>query len=200
MQSLHLCPEAYASTYEWEVKFPEDVWEHRLQNKNVTHFIATTLPGRPEAESTQVQEGDWIGMIALHEKGTEEDASASKAPWNYDQSKPSVEEPTCESPHPVTWYQLNGLFVCPSSRCTGVGRGLIRAALARVKEKTEACGSASAPAKVVIMVDAWNKSAMALYSSCGFAIAREDDYDVKGSKRRAFLMCLMLYAGRVGKA
>ena len=200
LQSLHSCPEAYASTYAWEVQFPEEVWEHRLQNKSVTHFIAAASRGRSEAETTKVQEEDWTGMIVLHEKGTDEAASASISPWNYDQSKRSVEEPTCGSPHPAIWYQLNGLFVHPSSRRTGVGRELIRTALAHVKEKTAVSGSASASAEVAIIVDTWNKGAIALYSSCGFGITREDEYDVKGSKRRAFLMSLMLYAHSEGKA
>lgn len=188
LQSLQISPEAYGSTYACEVQFPQELWEQRLRDKNVTQFIATTLREHSEAEATLAQEDDWIGMIVVHEKHTEEYASASKDPWSYNQSRLSGEEVTGDTTHSVAWYQLNGLFVHPSSRRSGLGRELIRAALAHVKEKTEVAGLASTSATVVVIVDTWNKGAIALYSNCGFGITREDEHDVNGSKRRAFSM------------
>ncbi|KAL9118405.1 MAG: hypothetical protein Q9187_005052 [Circinaria calcarea] len=153
---------------------------------------ATALREHPEAEATLAQEESWIGMIVVHEKHTDEHASASKAPWSYNQSGLSGEEATRHTTHSAAWYQLNGLFVHPSSRRSGLGKELIRAALTHVKEKTEADGLGSASATVMVIVDTWKKGAIALYSNCGFGITQEDEYDVKGSKRGALLMSLVL--------
>ena len=191
LQSLQLAPEAFASTYEQEILFGQEVWLQRLENGNAKHIMAVQQNGDNIHAPRVEAENEWVGMIVIIEKEDSETVSASTSPWSYNLSqkkddRSDGEDGSCHNYH----YLVNGLFVHPSSRRTGLGTKLIQEALAYVKILAVQRGLQSG--LVSILVDTWNKAAIALYSSCGFQVIEESEYTVGDSARKALTMSRMV--------
>ena len=191
--ALQASPNAYASTYEKELEFPPDMWLQRLRNRSARHIIATADSREPVSDALVRGNGNWVGLIVVLEKSTPENPSVTTSPWS---SAIPQERGFSTSSRPTdmvldrVWYQLNGLFVHPSARRQGLGKALIYAALEHIK--TSMANHGTRATKVVILVDLWNETARALYSSCGFKVEDEDDYRVGDEVRTAFTMSLVL--------
>ena len=189
--ALQASPNAYASTFEQEAEFPPEMWLHRLSNQSAWHIVAIADSQEPTTDAPVRGIGDWIGLIVVLEKPSREIPRVTTSPWN---SAIPQERPSSASPRSTdavldgVWYHLNGLFVHPGARRHGLGKALIYAALEHIKTSIEKQDRRTT--KVVILVNSWNKSARALYLSCGFIVESEDDYG--GESRRAFTMSLVL--------
>ena len=194
LQSLQIDPDAFASTYAEEVLFAEDVWRKRLQRPDALHFMAyIERPGDWSSISNYNQE-DWVGMIVVQEKPALKNTDVSETSWNYNHSHLLKENAIVETSkslnadasHTLEWYSLHGTFVHPSVRQRGLGKELLRVALAYVEERLKARSLATA--QVTILVDSWNEKAISLYSGFGFEVVGEDEYQVGPSKRTALKM------------
>ena len=191
--ALQASPSAYASTYEKEVEFPHDIWLQRLRNQSARHIVATADSQEPSTGASVLGIGNWVGLIVVLEKTRSETPIVTTSPWS---SAIPQERPLMASPGYTdmvldgVWYHLNGLFVHPRARRHGLGKALIHAALEHIK--TSIANHGIRATKVVVLVDSWNKSARTLYSSCGFIVESEDDYQVVGEIRRALTMSMVL--------
>ncbi|MCJ1291491.1 hypothetical protein MMC34_003035 [Xylographa carneopallida] len=200
LEALQLAPDAYASTYEKEVKFPKDLWLQRLQNPQARHVVATLKQRGDGKEVSRVsgleQSGKWIGLMVVMEKHDTERVSATASPWIYNTSQKTTTRATeytgAMDISTGIYYQLNGLFVHPSLRRGGLGRALVQEAYNYMKTRTIEQGLPSA--RVDIFVDSWNVSARNLYLSCGFEIVSEDSYIVGGSPRTALSLSVVVHA------
>jgi ribosomal protein S18 acetylase RimI-like enzyme len=85
-------------------------------------------------------------------------------------------------------YHVSAVFVMPSAAGQGLGKRLVSAALAYIREDIKARSVASSPAEMI--VDSWNKTAIRLYSSNGFEPVKEGKYMVGGIDRHAITMRL----------
>ena len=199
LEALQLAPDAYASTYEKEVEFSDDVWLQRLQNLQARHLVATLKDNAGATEVNQVtgleHTAKWIGLIVVMEKHGSERASASIPPWTYNASQKTTnssemtkEPETAEDP--TRFYQLHGLFVHPSVRRRGLGRALIKESYKYIKTRMIEQGLPFA--RVDVLVDSWNSSAKKLYLSCGFEFVSQDSYNVGESARTALSLSVVL--------
>ena len=192
LQALQLSPKSYASTYEQEIEFAPEVWMQRLQNPAVQHIIATRNGAR-KIEDSALGEEEWVGLIVVHRKKAEEDATASKSPWtdpsdhadvNTFTSLPGIDPGS-------RWYQLNAMFVHPSARRQGLGKMLIEAGLAWIRNRL--VQSNQSGSSVVVLVDSWNEAAIALYKSTSFSSVEEYGFVVAGEHRKALKMSQVIY-------
>lgn len=146
-------PESFGSNYAREIEFTEEQWRQRLLSNNAMHVAAL----RVKDHNTGAKE--WLGMVVpiRHDRGT------------------GVEH---------EYYVLNGMFVRACVRRQGLGRRLIETALDAIKkDRAQRCHGADGAdsARVEILVDADNESAISLYRGCGFQFP---DSEVGGSKSR----------------
>ncbi|MCJ1407061.1 hypothetical protein MMC19_001131 [Ptychographa xylographoides] len=203
LQALQIAPDAYASTYEIEIAFPEEVWLQRLGSQDVRHLMVSRKgpTASPEPESSEhcidaCSEQDWVAMVVIMAKEASEEPSAEKSPWTYNTSRPSgspgVTSSQCSRKisATTTWYQLNGLFVHPSARRYGLAKQLVQKSLAYVE--AEISHRALPSTRVGVLVDSWNTAARNLYIQCGFEIVSEDSYTVGGSARKALSLSTII--------
>lgn len=188
--ALRDSPGAFASTYEEEAGRGLDQTLDRLKNTKATQFLAleaetTTYvrqadqPG--EASFDDLLQHDWLGvivLIGLHDGG----GSMSAKSDPFDQIAKATEEMIEVEEGKTLHFHLNGMFVRPSARRSGLGANLIHAALARAESESANSGRGFA---CTIIVDEWNKSARDLYAKCGFQAIAKETY---GSDRVAIRM------------
>ena len=194
LQSLQTDPDAFASTYVEEVLFAEDVWRKRLQQPDVLHFMAYIERIGDGSSISNDNQKDWVGMIVVQEMPARKNRDVSETSWNYSHShlrKENTTVKTSESSNTdasqaLEWYSLHGTFVHPSARRRGLGKELLRVALAYVEERLKAHSLGAAQATV--LVDSWNEKAISLYSSFGLEVVGKDKYQVGLSKRTALKM------------
>ena len=200
LDALQLAPDAYASTYEKEVLFSEDLWLQRLQNSQARHVVASEKReggGKEVDQASRLEQfGQWIGLVVVMEKHGSERSSAAVSLWTYNASQKITTMATerlgtTETPTSV-FYQLHGLFVHPSMRRCGLGKALIQESYNYVRTRIIEQGLLSA--RVDVLVDSWNVSARNLYLSCGFAFVSQDSYDVGGSPRIALSLSVVVHA------
>ncbi|MCJ1420906.1 hypothetical protein MMC32_007265 [Xylographa parallela] len=115
LDALQLAPDAYASTYEKEVLFSEDLWLQRLQNSQARHVVASEKReggGKEVDQASRLEQfGQWIGLVVVMEKHGSERSSAAVSPWTYNASQKittmaTEKLGTTETPTSV-FYQLH---------------------------------------------------------------------------------------------
>nr|POF08105.1 hypothetical protein CFP56_62685 [Quercus suber] len=173
LDALRTSPEAFASSYEIEVQRDLDQSRQRLKNPNANHLIAV----RSVDGMLPLVEREWLGMIVL--LGPEDNAvsatvSATSDPFARMTSNNVSKR---EGKHMRSWhYHLNGVFVRPAARRTGLGKALIQAALDEVERRARRDGVHSV--RLTISVDSENEKARRLYEAAGFrasiSLIRED--------------------------
>jgi ribosomal protein S18 acetylase RimI-like enzyme len=185
LRSLQLSPEAFASTYDQEVKTTIETSLQRLQNRNAQQIIATA-PGQPREGSQGEVISEWKGMIVVLEKEATDVMDADVSPWATNQKKMVPKEHqvqtassemapmSCsgDSSTPI-FYTINGVFVDPSLRRSGLGKVLVREAISYVKKKL--LEKELSAVRVDVSVFSENAAAIGLYSSCGFNIVGETE-------------------------
>ena len=168
LESLQIAPESFASSYERESQFTEDVWRQRLQNLKAKHIIAVLGKAGDVEIDSGLGSKAWVGMIVVHQRSGTEDVEPGKSPWEARDSQIST--------LPSTSYHLNGFFVHPSVRRMGLGKQLILAALQYAKDAAAMAGLQFA--KVTVILGSSNQTALAVYEKCGFAIVKESTYQI----------------------
>lgn len=180
LESLLLAPEAFASSYERETQFTEDVWRQRLGNPRTQHIIAVmgkATDADIDRGSLSLASKTWAGVIVVHHRSSMEDVGPARSPWETTSCQTSASASTRTS------YHLNGFFVHPSARRIGLGQRLIQMALQHVRSAAAVEGLQYA--KVSVIVDSSNEAASAVYEKCGFITIKEDAYQVGDGPPRA---------------
>ena len=181
LESLRLAPEAFASSYERENQFAEDVWRQRLENPRAQHIVA--VPGTAGHYDTDkgLASKPWKGMIVVLHRSNTADVEPATSPWETASPQTSMTS--------ATSYHLNAFFVHPSVRRVGLGQRLVQAALRHTRAAAALEGLPSA--KVTVIVDSSNQAALAVYEKCGFVTVKESPYQVgEGPPRNARTLVL----------
>lgn len=186
--ALKTAPEAFAASYDVENERGLEQTLQRLNSAKAIHFIAIEDDPGIGADSTSEDDfghllaSDWVGMIVLLGPETEPSSSTVSA-----RSDPFARMTAATSPHGTTvsppqregkvaqtfHYHLNGVFVSPSARKSGLGRALIAAALAGADFEAQRL---DAQTKCSILVDSENRAARGLYEKAGFLGVGEETY------------------------
>ena len=175
--SLSSAADAFASTYEQEVKYPTSTWVQRLQNENAVQYVATRSSST-ETDISILKQAAWIGMIVLIRK------QGATMKTEYDSSSKLSHEKDNDRSHPeVMSYHINGLFTDPSVRGKGLGGQLLQKCFEFVVAEVREQGLGQA--KVATLVDTWNDKAKRLYEEKGFKVTGTSEYMVGDSKREA---------------
>lgn len=192
LKSLQLDPAAFASTYENESQFPQDVWTGRLTNP-----LARTFVGLHEVQSNNGEHAneehhidqEWLGTIVL--LGPRPIAStsitASASPWKAFSSRKEQSKPLDEfSAGASVAYHIVGVYVAPEARGRRLGSKLVQAvvAAAEVDGREKLAGSVN----VTVMVDDKNPVALRPYENAGFKVVGEDFYEGSGGERDTALV------------
>jgi len=180
--ALKTAPGAFASSYDDEARRGLEHTFERLRHAKATQFVA--LAGEASTpEKAQIREADigellgrdWLGFIVLI--GLEEglgSLSAKSDPLSQ-VAKGTRLDGTADEMHKnnVMRFHLNGMFVSPSARRSGMGACLIEAALDAAKSESEksSCGF-----HCTIIVDEWNDAAIKLYERVGFEVVATETY------------------------
>jgi len=162
--SLQTSPETFASTYEREIAFTDDIWLGRLINPDATTFIAT-------------QNNQIMGTLTILGPlpFAADEMSASSNPW----------ESTGASPQPVAHWRFNGMFTLPEARRQGIAKALIQKAQMFASSRAAALGKEFIGS---IVTESENTAATALYRKCGFVHIKEESMTVRGGTVSVILM------------
>ncbi|KAH8599021.1 hypothetical protein B0O99DRAFT_650233 [Bisporella sp. PMI_857] len=174
--ALKTAPEAFASNYEREAAFTDDVWLKRLTSPEAASFIA-----RQDGQTVSV-----LTLIGPLPYGPEE-LSSSSNPW---------ELPTGRAQQ-YAHFRFNGMFTLPEARGQGIAKALIKRGLeygvARASEAgIEFIGS--------IAAERDNIPAKSLYEKCGFVAIREDSFLAHGRTTEIILMKCPWFGQRIRHA
>ena len=182
LQSLHVAPDAFASTFEDESKCGLDMTLDRMTNPKAVQFVAIKKsPGTgPTFDNSndidKFLKDQWLGLIVL--LGPVEDNPDEGAPKRdpfarmtaADREVAYLDSGGLESRASALHYHLNGMFVDLSARGGGLAKALVNAAL----QSAEAAASqANAAMRVTIIVYKHNVAARALYEKIGFKVVGE---------------------------
>jgi ribosomal protein S18 acetylase RimI-like enzyme len=179
LQSLQESPEAFASTYEREVEFGDEVWAGRLANPQATMLVAlpTSLAASDTKATSKVVETlvdeEWMAMTVLIQPGDNTGGIlvASKSPWEVAEQAPSTTNESQDIPRSVL-FVLNGVYVAAGHRGRGVGKAVLLEAfqVAKVAARTRRASETH----LQVRVAAENLAARRLYESVGFRAASHD--------------------------
>lgn len=170
-----------ASSYEEEVRRDLDFTMQRLSNPRAVQFVALASnapakgPAYREAEICALRTRDWIGSLVLMGPQAEPTGiSARSDPFQTTANDTKAEsQASARSADKQLHSHLNGMFVVPFVRRSGVGVALVRAALERAEFEGASldCGVCC-----TIIVDEWNESANKLYERSGFQVVARELY------------------------
>lgn len=163
--ALKTAPECFASSYEVELEADLPRTVERLNDNQATQFVA--LQGAPNLSDalTDLFDTRWVGMIVLIGP-LALPISAQSDPLT--QARSAVDSGR---------YHLNGVFVHPDMRRTGIGRALIAAALDKGKMDSTERGKEFS---CTIMVDSENSAGEELYKGFGFRVTGTETYVQQG--------------------
>ncbi|TKA25722.1 hypothetical protein B0A50_05817 [Salinomyces thailandicus] len=191
LHALKTAPAAFASSYELEVKRGLDQTLDRLSNPKAINFIA--LKANSESKDTTTSDdglpellmpewmAEWVGMIVLlgpQSDDTSSGPSARRDPFAKMTGPIEAleDQDTVDShsrPRYALRYHLNGVFVNPSARKSGLGQRLVSAAL---EKAAAAAREAQVPMKCSVLVDSENDVARRVYEAAGFRVVAREAY------------------------
>lgn len=186
LSALQLEPSAFSSTYERESQFPYETWVSRVQNPRGKTFVALSarqsqygstsaiqVTKNIEEELRELLENEWVGLFTL--LGPEVLADEEKRePWmvfldsGYGERDAGLTGKDGEEVIDVVYMGM-GMFVLPTWRARGIGRGFIEAAVNGVREQKGNGWNAI----VTAMVEKDNGPARRLYEGCGFDVKND---------------------------
>ncbi|OQO12143.1 hypothetical protein B0A48_02783 [Cryoendolithus antarcticus] len=191
--ALKISSNAFASTYEEESKRSIEQTYERLTNSKAVQFVALKRgdeaieQGASVVGLDELVRNEWEGFIVLlgPQAGSDGGVSASVNPFHLmtktsagddaeDKSGGSHQDQT------ALHFHLNGMFVRPAARGSGLGRMLIEAAIERAVATAQ--GSDTKEIVVTIIVDEWNTKARSLYERCAFVGVARDTYRQQGQE------------------
>lgn len=140
LQSLKESPEAFASTYEREVEFDDEVWARRLGNPQATMLVAlpklleTSVVDTSSCILKALVDEEWMAMSVLIQPsdGSEGLLSASESPWVAAEQGPSTTTTSQDIPRSVL-FVLNGVYVAAGHRGRGVGTAVLLEAFSTLR-------------------------------------------------------------------
>lgn len=181
--ALKTAPAAFAASYHEESQRGLEQTFERLTNVKAIQFVALPhgdgeSPPHAEVSDANIEEllsQSWLGTIVIlgPQNDTSQPVTASTDPFaamtsaNIEESTPRPEKQA------KLHYHLNGVFVVPTARGSGLGRRLIEAALRKAKADGD---RSKRDAVCTIIVDEWNEAAKGLYERCGFAVVARQTY------------------------
>lgn len=178
LHALKTAPEAFASSYEGESMRDLTHTLERLRTPQAVHFFAIDRAVEPWTQDShdtffaELLSANFVGSIVLVGPMAGAEATAKKDPlWagggNRESRKGS------DMANEPLHYVLNGTFVDPKARRTGIGRALIEAALATGQQQAfnEGVGF-----RCTVLVDSDNLSAKNLYEKAGFSASGTESY------------------------
>ena len=177
--ALKTSPGAFASTYDEESRRGLDLTLERLKSTKATQFVAVAVeealeePGVCDADMSDLSEHDWLGVVVLMGPNRDDKIISAKSD-PVDQMVRLKDAVATLEGHEALHFHLNGMFVQPSARKSGIGRRLIEAALEKAREMSASCGVKGV--HCTIIVDEWNHSARDLYARCGFTVVAKEVY------------------------
>lgn len=177
--ALKTSPGAFASTYDEESRRNLDQTLERLKSTKATQFVALAVENAREdavvheADMGYLIENDWLGTVVLMGPNEDSRTISARADPLVQMAGQNAQVGKMEE-HAALHFHLNGIFVQPSARRSGMGRRLIEAALGKAREMTR--GSETHGLHCTIIVDEWNDSARNLYARCGFEVAAKEIY------------------------
>jgi hypothetical protein len=125
LESLRLNPEAFGSTYEREVAFPDSTWEERLKSSVARIVIATDAAHSSASPVKLAATANWLGSAVLIGPRvlTGQEMTASQSPYELFQNAKIEEEITDANDRPtVRMFAINGVYVRPAGRSKGIGK------------------------------------------------------------------------------
>lgn len=172
LESLRESPEAFASTYEAEVLFEENIWIGRLENPQATTIVALdrNSDNKDHDDTAVVQRlvlDEWLATTVLTDMG-----ELSKSTLDATKPPSAVAASTKSEPHPsadTLLFKLNGVYVTPAHRDRGVGQAMIRQSLVEGRDIARSKGYGHALFRV--RADADNSAARATYEKAGFPVS-----------------------------
>jgi len=183
LESLKTDPESFASSYEQEVAFTDDVWSDRLKNPLARSFIALDLRDVPqtnsEAHSDSTVALPWVGITVL--LGPRifmgDIPTANTSPWKlfYGAQAETIEE--SESIEPMTrMYVINAVWIKPDARGRGIAKRLMDEVIKVAQQDFENQTGPDDTGLCMCFVEKENTAATRLYKACGFGEIAEEQY------------------------
>lgn len=166
LTGLEQDPDAFTSTYEAELQFPQERWRSRVTNPDVQTLIA--VEKGPNSATPSLSTHNWVGTVTFHgPKLILRDTSRSDAPWNVFLNPEEYTPPQQGTPT-TALYMLSGMLVLQEARRNGYGRRMVDKVVQNARFKAE---EVKADRMVVFaLVYVTNRSACALYTARGFEI------------------------------
>ncbi|KAI1843404.1 hypothetical protein JX265_006230 [Neoarthrinium moseri] len=169
LNALKQDPGAFGSTYEREIAFNDDHWRKRLYNPLAKTFVVVGL-----------YDGRVLSAATLWGPMPESKLISSPSPAAATTS--DVVDGTRE---PLS-FQITAVWTCPEARGRGLGRTVVKAAIAQAGQDARQRGSSYS---LGVDVYAVNTAAISFYEKCGFSVSgpRPEDSDTE-SLRPELLM------------
>lgn len=191
LKALELEPQAYASTYQTESKWPLSRYMERLNNPSLKTFIGTLPLEEIKAVSTGLSllENTWLGTLGVFgPKALRSEATAvSKSPWLLFTRPEASMNGEAREPLQRLVYFMVGVYVTKFERSKGLGSRLVHASLAALRG--EAMTLQALSALCMVMVEMNNEAGKALYLRNGFSIAAEEWHEgSNGEKKRVLIL------------
>ncbi|KAK3056179.1 hypothetical protein LTR09_002685 [Extremus antarcticus] len=187
LHSLQAAPDAFASTYEVESQRGLDHTIGRLINQKAAQFVALRSTGLDEDDTETLKDVDlllgceWVGMAVLlgPEEGDELSIpSANLDPFvqmtagadtaYYNSTRLFESSSNTKDIH----FHINGTFVSPSTRGSGLGGRLMDVA---VRYGDDQAAKTGRQLRVTLSVYGHNTAAIHLYEKAGFKVVKETD-------------------------
>jgi ribosomal protein S18 acetylase RimI-like enzyme len=184
LRSLKNAPDAFASTYEVESQRGLDQSIGRLVSPKATHFVVLrssrkAIPSEGDAEIlSHLLEDYWAGMVVL--LGPEEGNEFSVPSANIDPFGRMTASKASTAPEAVLFepsedpkdmhFHINGTFVDPSARGSGLGGRLMDAA---IKDAEEEAAKVERVMRLTLSVFSHNPAARKVYEKSGFRVVKE---------------------------
>ena len=181
--ALKTAPSAFAASYHEESRRRLDQTIERLTNTRATQFVALSCSdseehasvGPAEATVEHLLSNDWHGTIVIlgPQEASAQSVTATTDPFGAVTSLTTEEANVRPGKDSQLHYHLNGIFVVPQARGSGLGRRLIEAALGKARADADRLKQ---DCSCTIIVDEMNAAAKSLYERCGFAVVSKETY------------------------
>lgn len=174
--SLQDSPEAFGSSYHDEMQRDLSDTVQKLSDPIADYFVVIRQSDNSSTSATEIlgvlTEFAWMGLVKLIQGRVPQAHSASRLSDTRACAPPSANTAR-DSEAPVAQFYMNGTFVHPDARGTGVGKAMIQAAFRKAKAHSE---GVSDKATITVLVNRENQAACRLYASSGFRVTGEESY------------------------
>jgi GNAT superfamily N-acetyltransferase len=163
--SLQLSPEAFVSSYEREVAFPDETWNQRVFDPLATNIVAMAAmlsdgAADEEAQTDMLLREEWLASLTLIGPM---DSAAARSTFK---DKMWIASPTIVMNDEVDrYFALYAMYVAPAARRTGWGVKIVESAKEKALEMVR-----GDKLKMVLVVDAESVGARRTYEKGSFRL------------------------------